>query len=69
MNRSLEDNIKENNLMKQAIEIEKNQKNMIYTKNSLTKKFFFSIFNILIKYYLSKKKENEITQKQNNLKK
>ncbi len=42
---------------------------MIYTKNSLTKKFFFSIFNILIKYYLSKKKENEIKQKQNNLKK
>ena len=37
---------------------------MIRTKNSLTKKFFFSIFNILIKYYLSKRKrkknENEI---------
>ena len=29
---------------------------MIRTKNILTKKFFFSIFNILIKCYLSKKK-------------
>ena len=36
---------------------------MIRTKNSLTKKFFFSIFNILINCYLlkkRKKKENEI---------
>ena len=32
---------------------------MIRTKNSLTKKFFFSIFNILINCYLLKKRKKK----------